>query len=362
MAILDTIRSKARDIVNIPVQTLENIEFINNHKHLKHQRKIIYALTPPAYLSNVGDHAQVVAIRIWLQKYFPSLPVIEVDKEQSKKFLTPLRSLTQPDDIIFLHSGGNLGDRGIWSESIRRLFITAFPQNQIISLPQTIHFSDTPTGIKEREKTSQIYATHPNLTIIGRDPYSGELAQNLFSKANTFCMPDFVLSLPPRELSQRNNPPKVLLCLRLDDESAINSQQRQEISQQLPYECSYFDTTLDTKIAVSERKDVLESTLDLFSAADVVVTDRYHGLIFTVLCQKPCVVLPTVDHKLTSAMHWFKDVPFINFAQNLDEVPSLVENVLKVESRKVPNWSAEYFDKIPEMVGLEQQANLHSSC
>jgi pyruvyl transferase EpsI len=359
MNILSQIRPKVKKVIDIPVQILENQQFINSHKHLLNQRKIIYALTPPSRLSNVGDHAQVVAIRLWLQKHFPTLPVIEVDKDESKRFLPALKQLTQPEDIIFLHSGGNLGDRGIWSESIRRSLITNFPHNQIISLPQTIYFSNTPKGISEQEKTSQIYATHPNLTVIGRDPYSGDLAKNLFPKARTFCMPDFVLSLPTRQLSQRNNPPKVLLCLRLDDESALTSQQRQEISQRLPYESSYFDTTLDTPIPVNQRKDILENTLDLFSAADIVVTDRYHGLIFTVLCQKPCIVLPTVDHKLTSAMHWFKDVPFITFASNLDEVPALVENSLKIDSRTVTNWNAEYFDKIPEIIGLRTITNVH---
>lgn len=361
MNLLSQIRPKVGTLVDIPLRMVENQQFINSHKHILNQRKIIYALTPPSRLSNVGDHAQVVAIRIWLQKHFPNLPVIEVDKDESKRFLPALKKLIQPDDIIFLHSGGNLGDRGIWSESIRRSIITNFPHNQIISLPQTIYFSNTPKGISEREKTREIYGTHPNLTVIGRDPYSGDLAENLFPNARTFCMPDFVLSLPPRQLGKKNNPPKVLLCLRLDDESALTSQQRQEISERLPYESSYFDTTLNTPITANSRKNILENTLDLFSAADIVVTDRYHGLIFTVLCQKPCVVLPTVDHKLTSAMHWFKDVPFITFANNLDEVPALVENFLNIESRKVPNWNAEYFDKIPAMIGLKTINNIISS-
>ncbi|MBD2200201.1 MULTISPECIES: polysaccharide pyruvyl transferase family protein [Calothrix] len=359
MNTLSKIRPKVKQVIDIPVQIIENQKFIAERKHLRNQRKIIYALTPPSRLSNVGDHAQVVAIRIWLQKHFPNLPVIEVDKDESKRFLPALKKLTQPDDLIFLHSGGNLGDRGIWSESIRRLLITNFPQNQIISLPQTIYFSDTPKGRSEQEKTRQIYANHPNLTVIGRDPCSGELAKNLFVNARTFCMPDFVLSLPVRQIKQKNDPPKVLLCLRLDDESALTSQQRQAIAESLPYESSYFDTTLDTSIAVNQRKDILENTLDLFSAVDIVVTDRYHGLIFSVLCQKPCVVLPTVDHKLTSAMHWFKDVSFIQFANNLDDVPSLVESGLKINSRTTPNWNAKYFDNIPEMIGLQTITNVH---
>lgn len=349
---LKTIFRPIKKIILGPWSIGKNLSFAYTHKHLKNQRKIIYALTPPPYLKNVGDHAQVIAIRAWLEKHFPELVVIEIDKNQGSYLLPALRWLVGPDDLFFLHSGGNLGDRGKWSESKRREIISTFPGNQIISLPQTIYFSDTTNGKKEQENTRRIYATHPNLTVIGRDPRSGELAAELFPKAKTFCMPDFVLSLPPRSSAIKNNPPKILICLRLDNESALTPEQRQQIGDSLPYECTYYDTTIPKAIKVDRREAVLDNTLSLFLAADVVVTDRYHGLIFTVLCQKPCVVLRTVDHKLTSAIHWFKDMPQIMFAQNIDEVPSLVERCLKIEDRKTPDWSGQYFDKIPELVGL----------
>lgn len=348
---LKNILRQTKKFCLVPWWIAKSWSFAYTHKHLKHQRKIIYALTPPPYLKNVGDHAQVIAIRAWFKKHFPQLVVIEMDKDRGSYFLKSLRRLVGPDDLFFLHSGGNLGDRGKWSESKRREIISAFPTNQIVSLPQTIYFSDTPIGFREQENTSRIYATHPNLTVIGRDPRSGELAAELFPKAKTFCMPDFVLSLPPRHSNQNNNPPKILLCLRLDDESALTPQQRKQIGDNLPYECNYYDTTIPEAIKVTEREAVLDRTLSLFLAADVVVTDRYHGLIFTILCQKSCVVLRTIDHKLTSAIHWFKDMPHIMFAQNLDEIPSLVEHCLTVEDRKTPDWNCEYFDRIPELMG-----------
>ena len=345
--------SRLRNLVKFIARIPRNSWFAYNYRDIRHRRQIIYALTPPPYLKNVGDHAQAIAIRAWLKKHFPELPIIEINKEQGGYFLPALQWLVQPGDVLFLHSGGNLGDRGMWSEINRRTLISTFPNNQIISLPQTIYFSDTPTGRQERENTRRIYATHPNLTIIGRDPRSGELAAELFPKAKSFCLPDFVLSLPPRQSDKRNNPPKVLLCLRLDNESAITEDQRREIAERLPYKCTYYDTTIAPNIEFSEQEEILKHTLNLFEDSDVVVTDRYHGLIFTVLCRKPCVVLPTVDHKLTSAMHWFKDMPFVTLAQNIDEIPALVEHCLAVESRETPDWNAIYFDKIPTLVGLK---------
>lgn len=343
----------AKNILLASKRIIDNLTFAYSYKHLKNKDKIIYALTPPPYLKNVGDHAQVIAIRAWLDQHFPQLPVIEIDKDRGSYFLPVLQWLVNPDDLFFLHSGGNLGDRGRWSEGKRREIIIAFPENKIVSLPQTIYFSNTEIGKTEQENSRRIYATHPNLTVIGRDPRSGELAAELFPKAKTFCMPDFVLSLPLRHSDKPNNRPKVLLCLRLDSESALTSEQRCEIGEKLPYECTCYDTTLSEPIEVTEREATLNKTLDIFLATDVVVTDRYHGLIFTVLCQKPCVVLRTVDHKLTSAIHWFENIPSVMFAQNLDEIPTLVERCLNIEDQKSIDWSEKYFDKIPALVGIK---------
>ena len=346
----DKLAARINKVITFPQWIVDNIKFAYERRNLKSQRKIFYTITPPPKLSNVGDHAQAIAIRLWLEKHYPQLPIIEVDKSQTRYLMPALKWLIGSEDLIFLHSGGNLGDRGMWSEKNRRLVIQSFPKNKIISLPQTIHFSETEIGRREKKNTRKIYATHPNLTVIGRDPKSGEIAKELFSKAKTYCMPDFVLSLPPKNPGIKNDPPKVLLCLRLDSESALSQEQRQQIADSIPLKTVGYDTTLDKPIFIKERAAILQGTLNLFLDADVIVTDRYHGLIFTVLCQKPCVVLRTVDHKLTSAIHWFKDIPSIMFAQNIDQVPELVEQCLKITQIKNIDWNEMYFDKLADLI------------
>ncbi|MEM7757813.1 MAG: polysaccharide pyruvyl transferase family protein [Cyanobacteria bacterium P01_A01_bin.40] len=355
LTLKDKLLAKAQKIIRSPLWLADNIKFAFEQRNLKNQAKVFYTITPPPKLANVGDHAQAIAIRLWLEKHYSPMPIIEVDKTQSRYLMPALKWLVNPQDLIFLHSGGNLGDRGMWSEGIRRLVIRSFPRNKIVSLPQTIHFSDTEIGRREQENTRRIYARHPHLTVIGRDPRSGEIAKELFPKAETFCMPDFVLSLPPKDLGTRNNPPKVLLCLRLDSESALTDVQRQQIADSIPLETIPYDTTLDKPILIEERQAILEGTLNLFSNADVIVTDRYHGLIFTVLCQKPCVVLRTVDHKLTSAIHWFKDLPSIMFADNIDQVPELVGRCLEITETKTVDWNETYFDKLANLISIKSR-------
>ena len=303
-------------------------------------------------LTHLAQPAKALSCTYELNVWFPDVPVIELDKSQTRRMIPALKWLVGPEDLFLLHSGGNLGDRGIWSENARRCVIGSFPHNRIVSLPQTIFFSDTPRGRKERERSRKIYGRHPDLTIIGRDPRSGDLAADLFPRARTLCLPDFVLSLPPRPQGERPKPSKALLCLRRDDESILTEADRRRLAGGLPFQCEFFDTTLPEPIDVHRRADVLESVLDRFQDSDLVVTDRYHGLVFAVLCRKPCVVLQTVDHKMTSAMEWFRDVRFVRFAEGIGAVPEAAAQCLAETCLDVPDWNVAYFDRLPQQIGL----------
>ena len=316
-------------------------------------RRAIYALTPPARLRNVGDQAQVVAIEKWLEKNFPDVPAVELNKDITLACMPDIASAVTPDDIIFLHSGGNLGDRGRWSETARRLVIQTFPDNRIISLPQTIFFSATPVGESEKEKTRTIYGQHRHLTVVGRDQKSGDIAKDLFPLATVMTCPDFVLSLDCRDLGVDLGEPveqKIMLCLREDDESALSSDSKSFLANILDSEFTLFDTTLKQDIEASDRIKTLADTLRLFQRHRSVVTDRFHGLIFSVLCRKPTVVLRTVDHKLTSAFDWFKDIPNVVFCDDPSKVPAALERAEATPVPAYPDFNALYFNPLARYV------------
>ena len=143
------------------------------------RRKILYGITPPRTLSNVGDQAQAVAIHRWFRRHFPEFTVVEIDKDLSARPLPNLRREFIDGDLVFLHSGGNLGDRGIYSERGRRNLIELFSHLPVVSLPQTVHFSDSEAGRAEKERSAAIYGRHPRLTVLGRDRESARLAAEI---------------------------------------------------------------------------------------------------------------------------------------------------------------------------------------
>lgn len=321
-------------------------------KDKKRIHKIIYALTPPANLSNIGDHAQVVAIYKWLQKNYPSMPIIEVDKNDCIQQIELLKQYINDDDLIFIHSGGNLGDRGIWSETGRRNIIENFPNNKIVVLPQTIFFSNTEKGDTEKKKSVKIYNKHRNLTVIARDHESLEIAKELFPHSNPFAIPDFVLSLNKEEYISSNNHPsrKALFCLREDDESIFSDEEKTRLPEILglaPYDV--FDTTLPHPLELNKRDEYVKKTLQLFSDFEVIVTDRFHGVIFATLLNKPIVVLPTVDHKLTSAIEWFAGMSQIKLLKkdDLSKINDAVNEVIAA-SPTIKNWNDLYFNALKE--------------
>lgn len=316
-------------------------------------RRILYGLIPTASLRNVGDHAQVVAIRRWIERHYPGEPIIELDKNVILGCRDEIASRTRDNDLVFLHSGGNLGDRGVWSETARRTMIEILPNNRIVSLPQTIFFSETTFGAYQRQLSQAVYGRHGHLTVMGRDDVSGELARALFPRSQVVTMPDFVLSLVREDFALAplpDNAGKIMACLRLDDESVFAPKERLKVVERIGAPSTLFDTTLETPIEADERYDVVRDTLALFSSHDAVVTDRFHGLIFGVICRKPVVVLRTVDHKLTSAVAWFKDIANVQFCDDLDDLEATLKNVRATPVATYPDFNALHFDRLPGLV------------
>ena len=322
--------------------------FYHRIKKYKDTRKIIYAITPPPNLRNVGDHAQAVAIKKWLANNFGDYPIVEFDKNQVHEYLPSVKRIVSKDDLIFLHSGGNLGDRGLWSETARRLLIENLPANRIISLPQTIFFSNTAEGREQLEISKGIYNGHASLIVMARDHYSFKLAKEYFPDCETMLCPDFVLYLAS-DADTSGERKNVLLCLRNDSESVIDESARNTIREYITslnehyYE---YDTTINRNIPIENREKELEIALSLFKRHKLVVTDRLHGMIFSVITRTPCIVLKTVDHKLTESMRWFEDLDYIFYIESHEQLSKVINEALNVDHFDSIDWRGIYFESL----------------
>ena len=66
--------------------------------------------------NNLGDHAIVLAEREYIEDNFKEYQYYEVSEETAEKCLEKVEKHIHPEDILFLHGGGNLGDEYLYVE------------------------------------------------------------------------------------------------------------------------------------------------------------------------------------------------------------------------------------------------------
>src|SRR5690606_16062705 len=89
---------------------------------------------------NLGDVAITFAQEKFLREA-ADMQVVEIPISKSMEGLWYVKRNIKKEDIITIVGGGNMGDLYDQIEFIRQLVIKFFPNNKIVSFPQTIDFS-----------------------------------------------------------------------------------------------------------------------------------------------------------------------------------------------------------------------------
>lgn len=333
--------------------------FYCQNKKFRHKQKILLLATP-TYL-NVGDLAIVYATKKWLSDKF-NYPIIELHEAELETYIPVLKKLVNTNDIIILPGGGNLSDRYAHPELCRHFVVNNFSQNKIIILPQSVFFYDKSDQRSRLKESQLIYSSHKNLTICTRDKYSFELAKKYFPENNIECFPDMFFYCNNEFNDYTIERKDVLLCLRNDIEGRLSEQNYNKLLNDLKernLNYSYQDTHLtNTKniffkwrndIDKKERDKVVENMALLFKKYKVVVTDRFHGFIFSYITNTPCVLLNSEDHKIKEGLRWIKNSNFIFYVgDDYSKIMDNIEKSLDVIPQKTNDFYTDYF------LGLEK--------
>ena len=138
----------------------------------------------------------------------------------------------------------------------------------------------------------------------------------------------------------------ILQCIRKDRESALSKEQYLFIVSLLKKigevkKIDTVETAIPIIISESIRKKLLYRKLDQFAGSEFVVTDRLHGMIFSVITNTPCFVLPTYNYKVVSCYEtWLKKCDNVFFVDNLNDLEYEIRIKLdNNEKRKGCNYS-----------------------
>jgi len=319
------------------------------------KKRMIYLFGSPNH-SNLGDQAQTYCIECWCKRYLSEYGLfVFINSLFISISIILLRKIINKEDILFCHSGYHITDLYNEKKTYCKV-IELFPDYPITIFPQTIHFINK----DEEKKIVGIFNKHPNLTLLCRDAVSYENAKKLFTYAKLLLYPDIVTSLIGN-YSFSNTRSGVLLCKRNDKESFYTKGEIQELIERFS-NITKIEVT-DTTVSISyryirkRRKEILESIFNEYSKYKVVITDRYHGTIFSLIAGTPVIVLQSTDHKLSSGVDWFPKELFGNYitvAENLDMAFSLaIDRINHQIDKPLPCYFKEkYYDILLNKLSL----------
>ena len=178
---------------------------INKEKINLLRNKIISTLTPLVnknyVLLDIPNHRNIGDTLIW-----------EGEIEFLKSL--PYNLLYTCNSFTYLHGGGNFGD--VWrnTQEFRNNVVREKKNNKIIIFPQTVHYENNELLIED----SNLYNSHPDLTICARDTRSYEILKQNFHNCNILLLPDMAFCLNFENQISSKKTKKTLFLKRLDKE------------------------------------------------------------------------------------------------------------------------------------------------
>lgn len=278
-------------------------------------RKNIFVFLGGFY-QNLGDMAITYAQVRFLKKTYPNANVVAIPSTSTYTAVKTLKKHISHDDIVTTIGGGNLGNMYQSLEDARLYVIKSFPNNRIISFPQSVDFNNT----KSKNKSYKVYKNHKNFTLFVREPNSLMRVKNYFSGLDIKHCPDIVLSLNKVEpICERTD---VICCLRDDKEQNFTDGERQEIIDKIKKVFPYTQFTDTVGVALEDctperYEQTLENFWDRLRKSKVVITDRLHCMIFCAITGTPCVVFDNSNKKISGVYNrWMSEIPYIKLFDN----------------------------------------------
>ncbi len=354
------IKEKLYKLIHAPISAIKRrkkISYAQKQTRKETKPKLILALTPE--YGNMGDQIITVAEKMWFKTFFPEYSVVEFTQDEliNDQHLSAFKASIKESDVIFFQGGGNLNDMYLQAENIRRKILLGLPNNRIVLFQQSISFGSSEQSIAIKEKTSEIYNKHQKLTICTREKKSFDFAKEMFPNKDTLLYPDMAVFLINKIKNQNRRNGHIALCFRDDREKLYSEETLKKAVAPLKnkYICDKIDTHVHHVVSRDNRYNEVIKLIELFSSFDIVITDRFHGIIYSFIANTPCVALKSADHKIESGIKWFEGcnmVRYANSAEKIVEEVNALKSCLNYEFPDFNNTFSAMADKIREITNL----------
>lgn len=321
--------------------------------------KAVFVLGTPEY-GNVGDYAISIAEIKFINNMTDNIECFEITNKHCRFAFEGLIKNIKPKDIIVITGGGFMGTLWLDGEILIRKLISAFPNNKIIIFPQTIYYENSIAGNNELSISCNIYQSHKDLHIFLRDKKSYDFCQNnllIKKKTNCYLAPDMALYLNTKANTKRNG---ILICLRNDKESILYKDDKNKIisaAKKASDKISFTDTIVNNHHIITTREQTFDKKLKEFSKAELVITDRLHGMLFCSMTKTPCIVFNNVSQKVKGVYdEWLSELDNIIY---LDDISTLYECANYLLNKKDFNFNNNIinYDNIKDVLTSKKTTN-----
>lgn len=300
--------------------------------------------------NNAGDIAQTVCINEWIKENYSGAVINVVwTAPEWKKDLKKICCKVRESDRVFIQSGYNITD--ISDEyaapsvfTSHNIILESLPNHKIVFFPQSVEYK----SLEKWKPITEMYSRHKNIVFISRDNISLGYSKKLLPNAKHLCYPDIVTTWIGK-FSFDKPQSGILLCLRSGAESILNDEAKHKLQTAFekiaPTEMT--DTDIDYKSFYyrKNRMKVVLKKIQQFSRFKVIVTDRFHGVVFSLIGSRPVIVLKTSGHKVTGMIDWFPDSfkEYVYFIDNPDDIPNICSLIIKLFERESEPLNNTYF-------------------
>ena len=303
--------------------------------------------------SNLGDMAQHYCIKNWIEENYPSFELVmfEATTVVDKRFgfINKFKKLHRPQDIIVFQSGYTTSDLGGCHDEMHRLICSNLPQAHILMMPQTIFFKHE----KNKTRTAKMCNMASNMLFLARDTVSFETAKTMFTDVPVLAFPDIVTTLIG-SYNFDNVREGICLCRRDDGEKFYSKEDLLNLEEKLKKidKVTVTDTTIKENYLQirSNLQAFIESEIEKLSHYRVVITDRYHGTIFSLAAGTPVIIIKTTDHKVVTGADWFKGIydKYVYVATDLqDAYQRAIQICTSFDYQPLkPSMKQMYYDKL----------------
>lgn len=311
---------------------------------------------------NIGDLAITAAQASFMANQLKGYTVVRVPISRTRTQLSSIKNQIKPSDLVSIIGGGNMGSLYPDIEELRQLVIRSFPRNRVVCFPQTLDWDESAVSNRALKNIVKVYSSHPDIHVLARESVTRDKLILMFrthSNVSIGYTPDIVLSATGIMLGAKpeKSPSGILLCLRNDGERALDPGHHAQLDEVLAGIDEFVEVT-DTHAGGSRLDEsycagLLSNKLSQFSNARLVITDRLHGMILSVLAGTPCLVFPNTNQKIRQTWrNWLSEHPLVAFLEpeQFESLPKVLEQLLTIPrgNLDVPPMRVEHYADLKE--------------